>query len=193
MNAIYLSALWMFYYTLHSALATEGIKRFFDQRLPALAAHYRLLYSFFAVVNFLLLLWLHSIAPSPRIFDPAVVVVAIALLIGVSGGVVILFALRRYRIRFLFTDISRSEESAGGLITTGLNAYVRHPLYFGMILILISCFLAFPNWKNAGFAIVSFIYIAIGSLLEERKLLDYYGTEYAAYRKKVKMLIPYLV
>ena len=40
--------------------------------------------------------------------------------------------------------------------------------------------------------LVSYLYILIGSKLEERKLRNHFGQAYADYAKKVKALIPYV-
>jgi protein-S-isoprenylcysteine O-methyltransferase Ste14 len=73
-------------------------------------------------------------------------------------------------------------------MTGGLYHYVRHPLYTFSLLIL---------WLSPTMTLNSFIvylaltiYILIGIVFEERKLLREFGEEYANYRSITPMLIP---
>jgi protein-S-isoprenylcysteine O-methyltransferase Ste14 len=82
--------------------------------------------------------------------------------------------------------------SATPLITTGLNAFVRHPIYFGILVTLIGYLLISFDYKTLTFFIIAFIYIVVGAKLEERKLLRIYGNQYIEYKKRVKMLTPFI-
>jgi protein-S-isoprenylcysteine O-methyltransferase Ste14 len=80
------------------------------------------------------------------------------------------------------------EASPPRLVTRGLYRYVRHPLYTaGLVFIwlmpLMSCNLLA---LNIGLS----LYIWIGALVEERKLLHEYGEAYAEYQRRTPMLIP---
>jgi len=67
--------------------------------------------------------------------------------------------------------------------------YVRHPLYFGLVL----AFWATPAMTVAHlvFALAMTGYILIGIQLEERDLLQSHGGAYQAYRNQVSMLLPW--
>src|SRR5262245_19936500 len=72
------------------------------------------------------------------------------------------------------------------LVTTGVFAYSRNPIYLAFGLILIGQFLVFPNW-------IPLVYVAAGSWLihrqvlrEEEFLKKHYGKEYEAYRNTVR-------
>jgi len=184
MNAVTLGVFWIVYYALHSLMASEGVKRVLKERIPAIYPYYRLLYSFFALVNFILLFVLHDMAPDDLIFKPNEWVGYSGVFLMLGSAIIVVFAGRTYGLGFLM----REEE--GQLITSGLNAYVRHPLYSGILLGLIGFFLAFPFLKNLVFSLISAIYLVVGSILEERKLIRIYGDEYRSYKRKVKMLIP---
>lgn len=189
-NAIYLGVLWLFYYAIHSALATERLKRFFADKMPLVSGWYRLLYSLFAGINFGLLFWFHSITPSHAVFSTNLLLQLIGGVFGIAAIIIFMLAINQYDWRIWITN---SRDSQDELVTTGLNSIVRHPLYFAVILALIATVLILPKWKNVIFAVITFFYIIIGALLEERKLISKYGSDYIEYRKRVKMLIPYLI
>ncbi|WP_456448698.1 methyltransferase family protein, partial [Thiolapillus sp.] len=68
-----------------------------------------------------------------------------------------------------------------------LHRHVRHPWYFlGLILVWTRDMTA-PMLLSS---VMMTLYFIIGSLLEERKLLAYYGDAYAEYRKRVPGLFP---
>jgi len=186
-ESIYLGFLWILYYFLHSALAADRIKEYLGKNFPAIVRSYRFLYSFFAVVNFLLLAWFHSLLQSQFIFDRTDISLGIAIFLIWSGAGISVLSLKSYTFSFWFSDTAHTK-----LIKQGLNAWVRHPLYLGTLFVLIGFFLFSPNYKNLLFVVISILYLIIGSLLEEQKLLKNYGKEYAEYRESVDMLIPFV-
>ena len=75
------------------------------------------------------------------------------------------------------------------LITTGVFAFSRNPIYTAFALILLGQFLIFPNW-------IILIYTVAGAWLFHRQVLreeDYlkqhYGREYLAYSNRVRRYI----
>jgi protein-S-isoprenylcysteine O-methyltransferase Ste14 len=68
--------------------------------------------------------------------------------------------------------------------------FVRHPLYFGMLL----GFWSTPQMTlgHAIFAICMSAYILIGVRFEERDLETFLGDDYRRYKRRVPMLIPKL-
>src|SRR5690606_21062003 len=130
---------------------------------------YRLLYSLFAGANFALLFWFHSITPSKLMFTINFPIQFSGAVFGIGSFIVVILALRQYEWQFWIT---KKRESGNKLVTSGLNKHVRHPLYFAVILGLVSLVLLAPRWKNLIFSIITMLYIIIGALLEERKLIN---------------------
>ena len=72
------------------------------------------------------------------------------------------------------------------LVTTGMFAFSRNPIYVGFAFVLLGQFLIFPNW-------VLLIYLVAGIWLfhrqvlrEEEFLRKHYGQEYVEYSKRVR-------
>jgi protein-S-isoprenylcysteine O-methyltransferase Ste14 len=72
------------------------------------------------------------------------------------------------------------------LVTTGIFAVSRNPIYVGFALVLVGQFLVFPNW-------VPLLYLVAGLLLFHRQVLreesfmrQHYSQEYADYCRRVR-------
>jgi protein-S-isoprenylcysteine O-methyltransferase Ste14 len=77
------------------------------------------------------------------------------------------------------------------LIQTGIYKYIRHPIYIGDVLLLLGLELALNSWLVLG-VVVLFLYVILQARKEE-KILSNAFPDYANYRKKTKMFIPYIM
>ena len=79
------------------------------------------------------------------------------------------------------------------LITTGLYHYVRHPIYTGILLMILATAL-YVGTPSAG---IGFVIIVLGLWFklraEEELLTKHFPKEYSAYKDRTKALIPYVV
>ncbi|UCF88962.1 MAG: isoprenylcysteine carboxylmethyltransferase family protein [bacterium] len=75
----------------------------------------------------------------------------------------------------------------GGLDTSGILGVVRHPWYSGGILLL------WARPLDQAVLVTNTVltmYLIIGTVLEERKLVAVFGDEYREYQKRVPMFFP---
>lgn len=177
----------------HSVLARERIK---TPLAPILGPYYRISYNVLASVH-IVAVWLVGawVFADISSFSPPGFVRAGQDVLYLAGIVVFLLALGQYDLGLLsgITQIrgTRSGKEPAGeepIHTGGLHAYVRHPIYAGAYLLL---------WGNArdefglATAVWGSIYLAIGTMFEERHLLTLYGTDYQSYRRKVPAILPW--
>jgi protein-S-isoprenylcysteine O-methyltransferase Ste14 len=78
------------------------------------------------------------------------------------------------------------DEHPGKLVTTGIFAFSRNPIYTSFGLILLGMFLIFPNWILLLYVVAGFWLFNRQVLREEESLKKIYGEEYAEYCKKVR-------
>jgi methanethiol S-methyltransferase len=176
--------------TLHSLLASTGVKDFFRRAFgDRIMRSYRLIYNIFAVVSVLPVLYLMVTLPDRTLYQvPAPY--DLLMRAGQGASVLLLLVAVLQTDLFSFAGLRQlfDEEKSGPLITGGLYRLVRHPLYTFSLLIL---------WLSPHMSLSSFIvymaltmYVLIGIIFEERKLLREFGEQYAEYRSRTPMLIP---
>lgn len=185
------------YFVVHSLLADDAIKQWLTAHLIA-APLYRLLYNSIAIAGLVVLgcLFLNSHRQIlwPALDDCAIATITGWLLLG-AGALITLFALKRYDLGE-FSGFSqwqlKGKPVPEVLQTEGLNARVRHPLYFGTLLAVWGWSVLSPSDAVLLLALITSAYLFIGARFEERKLEKQFGEAYRAYRRKVPMLIPSL-
>jgi methanethiol S-methyltransferase len=89
------------------------------------------------------------------------------------------------------TGTSRRSAKPPRLLTTGLYGLVRHPIYFGWVLLMAG--VAEMTMTRLVFALVSTAYLAIAIPFEERSLSETFGPDYASYQQRVRWrMLPWL-
>ena len=80
-------------------------------------------------------------------------------------------------------------ERPGGLVTTGIFAVSRNPIYVGFFLFLLGQFLVFANWTCLIALAVAAVLFHRQVLREEGFMRDHYGQEYADYCRRVRRYV----
>jgi protein-S-isoprenylcysteine O-methyltransferase Ste14 len=185
----------LIYGFVHSLLASLGVKARLKQVFGrGTDRWYRLAYNAFAVITLLPILALplllddmplYRIPPPWLYFTTAVQVMA---LIGLGIGLLQTGIWSFLGFKQLL-DIDQNQPPQ--MLTGGLYNWVRHPLYTaGLILIWMIPVMTYNLLAlNLGLT----VYLILGAIYEERKLVREFGDEYISYQGRVPMLIPGLV
>lgn len=192
MQYIWLIILWLVFGVLHSVFAATKVKLCAGGLMGESNRYYRPIYSLFATVSLVVVVWYHfSISPE-WLWGNTVIEKVIAVLFCIPALIIMGISIKKYFMYLSGIDVflkHRPAQSAH-LEQTGLHAHVRHPLYFGTLLFVWSIFLWQPSVSNIISCCCITIYTITGTVFEERKLVNEFGNEYAAYSQKVPMIIP---
>ena len=187
-----LLSLWLAYFALHSLLAALTLKRWVAQRWPAFMPAYRLAFNAVAIILLLPILWLMAAQPWPSVWQwhgagkwVANILTGLAL----AG---LIWSLKYYDLQeFLGLKQWRRQviiaEDQEHLFISPMHRFVRHPWYFFAMVLL---WTRDMNVAQLLSTILATAYFAIGSRLEERKLLVYHGERYRRYQAQVPGLFP---
>ncbi len=179
------------YGLLHSVLAGPRVKgwarRTFGE--DAFRRSYRLFFNIAGGVTLLPVLFLVWWLPDQPLYRVPGWLEPLFLLVQAAGVLLLLAALQSTDgLDFLgfrqLADPSREPK----LVTGGVYAWMRHPLYTGSLLVL----WPIPAMSVNQFAFLTAVsaYFVVGALYEERKLERYFGKAYASYKQRTPMFVP---
>lgn len=86
--------------------------------------------------------------------------------------------------------MSRREEPE--LVTSGPYRFIRHPIYSGVLLALLGTGIAITLYWFAAVVIIG-CYFVYSATVEERGMAEQFPEQYAAYRSRTRMLIPFVL
>ena len=172
----------------HSLLARPRVKRYITAVVPP--ALERSSYTWVASVLFVAVCWWWQ--PVPGTFYRLDGVLRACAYIGQAVGLLLTIHASRLLDVLDLSGVRAVERAASAqpadqhvpLKTDGVYGFVRHPLYFAWALFVF----ATPDMTatRLTFATVSTLYLALAIPLEERALLDTFGTAYHDYRRRVR-------
>jgi protein-S-isoprenylcysteine O-methyltransferase Ste14 len=112
--------------------------------------------------------------------------------IAICGVLLVSKALQGYDLReFSGIDYNKSQEK-NEFKSDGLLKYMRHPIYFGILIFVWGMFVTDASTRSLTSAIAITIYLFVGIYFEEKKLIEVFGEKYKKYQHDVPMLIPFL-
>lgn len=183
-----LAIFWLIYFVVHSMMAANGVKSFFERILKNGFRFYRIVYSMIASIGLISLLVFNASIPPVILFESKGLIRYLSLMLPTLGVIVISRAFREYR---LIAFLGLKQESSE-FMRTGILQHVRHPIYSGTILVVIGFFLFNPTYATLLSVGSILVYLPVGIYLEEKKLIRQFGAQYLSYKKDVPSVFPRL-
>ena len=195
MKFLILIALWTAFCFLHSAMITPGFTDSVKKNTGTSYRYYRLFYNIFSLLFLVpVVIYSYSIMEKP-FFTWHGYLLAIRYFM-LTAGLWIFYAGSRHYNMSTFLGINQIHEGVNhGLINTsgkiekgGIMGVVRHPFYSGSFLLIWA-----GNLDNSRLIIniILSLYLVVGTMLEEQKLLSEFGDVYRNYQKEVSMHFPW--
>jgi methanethiol S-methyltransferase len=188
-----LAAAWTAYCALHSAMITPTVTDVLKRHLGGGFRFYRLFFNAVAILTLIPLLRFSQSVEAQPVFRWEGALLPVRYALFACGAVLAITGARHYGLA-QFTGIAQIRgTSAGGLAaagaldSSGVLGVVRHPWYVAVVLLIWARDLDIARLVANG---VLTAYIVVGTLLEERKLVQEFGDSYRRYQERVSMFVP---
>jgi protein-S-isoprenylcysteine O-methyltransferase Ste14 len=179
------------YGLLHSFLASRSAKAWAERSFGLIAGrYYRLIFNVIGLITLLPVLAIPVVFPGQTIYQLSGVGLILAIF-GQAVAVILLILGLTQTDPWQFLGFRQFIAQPGNdeqLVVNGLYGCVRHPLYLAGLL-----FIWLIPFMTASIFVLNLsltIYMYIGSIFEESRLLAEFGFAYDAYRAEVPRLIP---
>jgi methanethiol S-methyltransferase len=194
MEYFILAILWITFCVLHSSLISITFTRFLRHKSGDYYRYHRLVYNIFSIVILIpVVIYSLSIKQEP-FFAWNGYLLPVKYLLLFTGILFFVMGAKHYSAAQFIGSAQIKDgtkhillNKSGKLSSSGILGVVRHPFYAGTFPLL---------WSNdlditaLIINIILSIYVLIGTLLEERKLIAEFGDAYRKYQQKVSMLFP---
>ncbi len=174
----------------HSWLASTRMKTYVAASLGTGASRaYRLIYNVFSFISLAPIAWLLWTLPDRQLYAvPTPWGTLMWAIQAGAAGLAVITLLQTDAMHFAGIPQVLGRSASGALVQSGMYGVVRHPLYlFGLILLWCSPRMS-ANQLTVTIAFT--LYLFVGALIEERRLVAEFGEAYTAYRSRTPMIIP---
>jgi protein-S-isoprenylcysteine O-methyltransferase Ste14 len=119
---------------------------------------------------------------SRQVFFDSEIISWVGVLLCLAGLSLFLLSLISFGRSF---RVGIDTEQPDKLVTTGVFAFSRNPIYLAFALVLLGQFLVVPNWVLLAYLVAGFWLFHRQVLREEEYLRRHYGEEFDSYCKRV--------
>lgn len=194
MEPFILAVLWILWCVVHSGMISMTATAYLKRRLGRHFRLYRLFFNLVSVVTLIPVIAYERSLPGPILFRWEGFLIVIQVILLISAVLLFLAGAKHYDL-LQFAGLRQIKTGSthnvltetGELDTTGIQQITRHPWYLGALLFI---WTRDVNTTVLVTNIILTLYLIVGTILEERKLLTEYGEDYRRYQKRVSMLIP---
>lgn len=197
MDHFLLAIFWIVWCAIHSGMISVTATEFFKRRLGTHYRFYRLFFNLVAVATIIpVILYAQSIEQQVFFRWEGLLIVFQVLLLALAG--LLFFAGARHYDLLQFSGFRQIMTGAshgvltetGQLNTSGLLGVTRHPWYLATVMLIWADYRSF-TMSTLVTNVVLTVYLVMGTVLEERKLVMELGEAYHEYQKKVSMIFPF--
>lgn len=191
----FLALLWILWCSMHSIMISQRVTDCLKKRYVNLFRFYRLFFNLTAIITIILVLaYTYSIKTAPvfawngyfRIFQ---------LLMLTAAGYLCFAGAKHYDLNsFLGLTQLKEKHTANNLMSesgkitiSGIHTIIRHPWYTAAFLLI---WARDMDISTLIVNIILSIYLVVGTMLEEKKLVKAMGVNYRDYQKRVDMFVP---
>ena len=184
----------LLFFVQHSGMIRRGFRAGLSRLVPP---HY--IEAVFSLVSSVLLIaivlfWQSSVTNLIELEGLARWAARGVFLLGMAGlawGVLTLKSIDPFGARAIKNYLKQRQRQPQQFQAKGPYVWVRHPLYFFLILLIWSC----PDLTadRLLFNVLWTAWIYLGTVWEERDLVADFGEDYRAYQKQVPMLLPWKI
>lgn len=121
--------------------------------------------------------------------DPSVLSLALGAVLLLAGMTVFITAMRALGSALTPTPVPIAGSS---LRTAGLYRYVRHPIYSGVLLMVLGLLVAVGTWVSWAWGLLILVFFFAKSRWEDRLLAEAYGQEWTTWAARTGALVPRL-
>ncbi|MGD8352572.1 MAG: isoprenylcysteine carboxylmethyltransferase family protein [Pseudomonadota bacterium] len=194
LELLYLALFWSIWCAIHSIMISRGVTTYLKRRFADRFRYYRIVFNVVSVATIIPVLMYSTTLRAGPIFGWSGVWRPVQVVLVLTAIALFYAGSRHYDLaQFLGVRQVTEHESAKGLTrsgaldTSGILGVMRHPWYAAGIIIL------WARPLNPAALItntVLTIYLVVGAILEERKLVAEFGEAYREYQGKVPMFVP---
>lgn len=84
-------------------------------------------------------------------------------------------------------------EKTTALVSSGVFKYIRHPMYTSLIALAWGAYFQNPTLLGAVIAALASLFLWLTAQADEQECLQYFGAQYASYKERTRMFIPYIL
>jgi protein-S-isoprenylcysteine O-methyltransferase Ste14 len=191
MEYVLLTLSWALFYTLHSFLASPKLKRILRGNIGSAFKWYRLCYTVLSIVLLVGILLQSALIPKIILIAKGSLSEYLGYLFAGFGTMITVKSTKKVSLaKFLgFSPVTLNQES---LVISGIYSKIRHPMYAGLILIMLGYFFFSGSLTAAIQLACLLVYLPIGIYFEEKNLIELFGEEYKTYKSQVPAILPWI-
>ncbi|OEU64382.1 MAG: hypothetical protein BBJ57_08600 [Desulfobacterales bacterium PC51MH44] len=197
MKYLLFALFWITWCIVHSGMISVTTTNYLKRRFESNFHFYRLFFNLVSIATLIPVILYGQSIKSPVIFRLEGFMILLQVLLLITTALLFFAGARHYdMLRFLGLRQIRTGTSPGALTTTGnldttgILGITRHPWYLAAIMLIWTAHSSL-DVHTLIMNVILTIYLIVGAIIEERKLIMEYGEDYRRYQENVSRLIPF--